>query len=225
LSLPLISVVIPAFNEADSIVSTLKVLERLEELAEVIVVDDGSTDATATLAEKLGVKVKRLENNQGKGEAVFEGVRLASYPLVALVDADLGFSAVEIKKLILPVSSEKADMAVAVFPERRSRGGWGMVKRVARWSVFILTGRHLKEPLSGQRVLRKEIIDGFSCPPRGFGLETALNLAALRRGYRLEEVEVEMYHRERGKDAASFLHRGKQMMAVIKEFWRGAVLR
>lgn len=220
-----VSVVVPAYNEADTVVSTLKVLDRLDEVSEIIVVDDGSTDNTAVLAEKQGAKVLSLEKNRGKGEAVWAGLSRITYPVVALVDADLGFSAGEIKKLIEPVVEGKAEMTVAVFPARRKRGGFGLVKRIARGGVYLLTGKILSEPLSGQRVLKSNTIRSIKRIPQGFGLETALTLAVMRRGYKVKEVEVNMYHRERGKEPASFWHRGRQMLAVLRELWRGAVFR
>ena len=220
-----VSAVIPAYNEAETIVPTLKALARVEEVEQVIVVDDGSRDGTGWLAEKLASRVIRLEENRGKGEAVWLGAREAVYPIIVLLDADLGFCVGEIKYLLPPVVNQEADMTVAVFPKERAGKGFGLAKKVARTGIQLFTGLDCREPLSGQRVLRKEIITNMGRPPRGFGLEMALSLEAARQGLVIKEIDVNMYHRERGRRLAAMYHRGRQMVAVLRELFREAVVR
>lgn len=215
-----ISVIIPAFNEAPRIGATVEALLKLEEVGEVLVVDDGSTDGTAGAAARSGARVIRMEQNRGKSAAVLHGLRQVEAPVVALVDANLGATAGELKKLFPPVLQGGAAMAVARFPAGRRRGGFGMVKRLASWAIRICTGARLEEPLSGQRVLRRELLEQLRHIPCGFGLEVALTIDALRSGSALVEVETAMNHRERGRDLASFLHRGRQLRAVLRELWR-----
>ena len=97
-----------------------------------------------------------------------------------LVDADLGDSAVELKRLLVPLADGRAAMTVARFPgDRRRRGGFGLVKRLAAWSIYRACGWAPLEPLSGQRVFRRELLNQLSFPPRGFGLEVALTMDLL----------------------------------------------
>jgi len=220
-----VSAIVPAYNEADTIIATLKALGRVEEIKEVIVVDDGSIDGTNWIAERLADRVIRLEKNYGKGEAVWLGVRAATFPIVALLDADLGFSVMEVRHLLPPVLNGEVDMSVAVFPKNRAGSGFGMVKKVAGWGMYIFTRNYCQEPLSGQRVLRKEIFGRMKTPPRGFGLEIALSLEAWRQNFRVKEVGVNMYHREKGRNIAGWVHRSRQMVAVLRELFREAVLR
>ena len=80
-----LSVLIPAYNEAERIVSTITSLKLIPELKEIVVIDDGSNDETGFLAEKAGAKVIRLEKNRGKGAAL----NIANYisgQYVALID-------------------------------------------------------------------------------------------------------------------------------------------
>ena len=166
-----------------------------------------------------GARVLRLGQNRGKAEAVLAGSRLARLPYLALVDADLGESASEITHLIASLRVHKEAMAVALFPPSRNKGGMGLVKKMAAWAVYRSTGIAMREPLSGQRVLHRDLLKLLFSRPRGFGLEMALNLDLLSQGVTVIEVETAMRHRERGKDAASILHRARQGQAVLRELW------
>lgn len=216
-----VTALVPAFNEAERIALTVDALGKVPGIGEIIVIDDGSTDGTASAAAAAGAAVFRLNSNRGKGEVVWRGARLARYPLLALVDADLGSSALEIARIMEPVVADRVDMAIAVFPPRSGKGGFGIVKKFSRIGLFLLSRQKFVEPLSGQRVLPARLLLDMKKPPRGFGLEVALTLEALRRGYRVAEVPAPMRHRERGRDLLSFLHRGRQFMAVCHELWRG----
>ncbi len=200
--------------------ATVLALRSVGEINEVIVVDDGSGDQTAEIARRAGARVFRFKENRGKGEAVWTGARLARYSLLALADADLGSTASMVKKLILPVTAGRAEMAVAVFPARRPGSGFGLVKKLAAKGIEIISGKRFQEPLSGQRVFPGILLREMSAPPRGFGLEVSLILHALKRGYRITEVEVNMRHRELGRGALAFYRRGIQLSSVGRELWR-----
>jgi glycosyltransferase involved in cell wall biosynthesis len=214
-----LDVLIPAYNEAGYVARTVAALRGIPEVRQIIVIDDGSTDGTALEAGRAGARVIRLARNQGKGAAVLFGARFTGAPYLALVDADLGDSAAEISRLFDPVREGSAAMAVARFPRLPRRGGMGMVKRLAAWSIRRCTGCHLQEPLSGQRVLRRELLAQLRFPPRGFGLEVALAMDCLKNGYPIREILTAMSHRERGRDPAAWLHRSRQCAAVLRELW------
>lgn len=214
-----LGVLVPAYNEAQYIGTTVAALKRVPPVKEIVVVDDGSTDDTAAEARRQGARVIRLPSNRGKGYAVWWGARFIRQPYLALVDADLGDSAEELTRLLQPLQEGRAQMAVALFPPGRAKGGLGLVKKLAAWSIYRSTGRLLQEPLSGQRVLPRHLLTSLRHVPRGFGLEVALSLDLLRQGCTVIEVETAMRHRERGRDAASCLHRGRQLSAVLRELW------
>lgn len=213
----------PAYNESDRIGFTLDALNHIPDIEEIIVVDDGSHDNTAEIARSKGALVLLLQKNRGKGEAVWHGVRKASNPLLVLVDADLGESAIEVRYLLEPLLQQRAEMSVAVFPtyKNKKKGGMGLVKQLSRWGILLLAQKNFSEPLSGQRALIADIFEEMEKPPRGFGLEVALTLKALLLGYRVLEIPVMMSHRERGRDLNSILHRGKQFKAVCNALWLG----
>lgn len=213
-----IEALVPAYNEARRIGSTVAAIFKIEQIRRVLVVDDGSTDQTAAEAAAAGAQVLRLHRNRGKGGAVLRGLSLLKAPYVALVDADLGGSAGELSCLLPPLQSGGAAMSIAIFPEKRG-GGLGLVKGLAAWAIRRCAGQVMKEPLSGQRILRRELLQALSPAPRGFGLEIALTLDFLQQGGRVVEVPARLAHRERGRDLRSWLHRGRQGKDIMRELW------
>src|SRR5690606_9377192 len=208
--LTLVSVVIPAFNEAGPLPATLAAVAALGP-DEVIVVDDGSSDGTGAAAAKRGAAVVRLPFNMGKGAALTAGVRASRGEVLLFLDADLGASASEAAKLLHPVLAGRADMAVGAFPRGARPSGFGLVQGVARLAVRGLTGLEMASPLSGQRAVRRAVLERIGPLARGFGVDAALTVDAARAGFRVVEVPVDMRHRRTGRDAAGFLHRGRQL--------------
>ncbi|WP_027356031.1 glycosyltransferase family 2 protein [Desulfofundulus thermocisternus] len=217
---PAVSVLIPAYNEAGRIGDTLEAVLSIPEVAEVVVVDDGSTDATAEIARACGARVISLERNRGKGEALNRGVPLCTRDVILLIDADLGASAVQARKLLLPILEDEADMTVACFPAARRRGGFGLVKGLARAGIRWYTGLVMDAPLSGQRALKREVLQHLLPFASGFGVEVGMTIKAARLGFRVREIPVVMTHRETGRDLKGFIHRGKQFWHVARVLWQ-----
>jgi glycosyltransferase involved in cell wall biosynthesis len=222
-----VSVVIPAYNEADSIVSTLQAVREHVICDELIVVDDGSTDGTGALADSWADLVIRLPRNQGKGAALQTGWRRAAGDIVLLLDGDLRESAGEANRLIAPVLSGVCDMAVAVLPAPARKAGVGLAKGLARHGIRLLTGYRAQAPLSGQRAIRRQVLERTGRLDKGFGIEVGLTIDALRAGYRVLEVPVAFSHRETGNDWAGYCHRGKEFWAIGRalgrKWWEGSV--
>ena len=212
-----VAVLIPAYNEADRIAATVTAAKSLPGVTQVIVIDDGSTDNTADTARDAGAShISRLSTNSGKGKALLEGVKLAQTDLLLLLDADLASSASAAHALLGPVLEDRADMTIAVLPSVKKSGGFGFAVNLARWGIKKFTGQTMQAPLSGQRAMKKEIIERMGSFDPGFGVETGLTIDALRMGYRVEEVPVEIYHRATGKTLSGFMHRGKQFKDIAR---------
>lgn len=210
----MISVLIPAYNEANSIAATIQALRSLSCELEIIVVDDGSSDDTAQRAEEAGADIVFRQKNRGKGDALASAFRFATGDPILALDGDIGASATEASLLLDPVLNGEADMTIALFPVIPGKGGGsGFVVRRAREGIKRLTGQEVQAPLSGQRALRREVLEscGFA---EGWGMEAALTVRALRAGYRVLEVPTQMTHRVTGRDWASRWHRFKQYLAV-----------
>lgn len=218
---PYISIIIPAYNEENKIKDTLEYIINIDEINEVIVVDDGSSDNTEKVASSIKndkLKVFKLDRNRGKGYALNYGLDIAmkNADIIGFLDGDLGSSSSEVKKLIDPILSNEADVIIAKFPPAKKKGGLGFVKGLAKESVLEMTGVELDATLSGQRLFKKEVLKIFKEIPFGYGVEVGMTIDILKHGYKIKEVLVNMTHSETGRDLKGFIHRGKQYYHIKK---------
>ena len=214
-SRPRIVAVVPARNEEATIGPTVRALVGMPGLSDVVVIADGCTDRTAQEARKAGARVLVAPDARGKGRAVESALdRIPGSDVWLFVDGDTGETAREAEALLGPVLDGRADLAVGALPAVGD-GGFGLVKRFARWGIGRLTGFWPREPLSGQRAVRARALDGCRPLAPGFGLETAMTIDALRLGYGIVEVPVRMRHRPTGRSVAGFVHRGRQGIDVL----------
>lgn len=234
-----VSAIIPAYNEADLIGETVQSALRIPGVSQLVVVDDGSSDSTSEVARNAGAhEVLSLRSNLGKGGALNKALPLVTGDVLLLLDADLGSSAGEGIKLLEPVLSGLADMAIAVFGSARQKEGqsgsprlsakskgFGLVMKTARLGIRLLGGKWVQSPLAGPRALRREIVEKAGGFADRFGVEVGLTIDALRLGYRVVEVPVEMVHRPSGRDLKGFLHRGRQMVDMLRTLGRKALRR
>lgn len=210
--------VVPAKDEESRILATLSALQRVPSIRAVVVVDDGSSDQTARVAEWVGgVDVVRHERNRGKASAMTSGAARAQElmpgaPLL-FVDADLGDSAAQLGPVIAPVLNGEADMTIAVLPPQPG-GGFGIVVRTATAGITQLTGWEPTQPLSGQRCITREMLIDVLPLARGWGVEVGLTIDVLRAGGRVLEVPCELQHRVTGTDMAAQAHRARQLADV-----------
>jgi len=165
--------IVPAYNEAARLPDVLAILKSSPSFHDVLVVDDGSTDATAEVAHAHGARVLRLPTNLGKGAAMDSGVAVAPGEILFFCDADVsGLTHNLIDDVLGPVRNGRAAMSVALYGRHVYR-----VRPVMR----------LVEPLGGTRALRRDL--WAAIPPRfkrQFRIETALNYYATRSGGGLE---------------------------------------
>lgn len=218
---PYISIIMPAYNEANKIKNTLENIYSIEEIDEIIVVDDGSSDNTSEIVssiESKKIKIFKLEKNKGKGYALNYGLNIAmeNADIIGFLDADLGSSSKEVKKLIDSILNNEADVIIAKFPPAKKKGGLGFVKGLAKKSVLEMTGKELDATLSGQRLFKKEVLNKFDEIPFGYGVEVGMTIDILKYGYTIKEVLVNMTHSETGRNLKGFIHRGKQYYHIKK---------
>lgn len=213
---------VSAFNQAGLIGQTVEALKKVHLVTRVVVVDDGSKDSTTLEAKKAGAEVIVLPHNVGKGGALNRALQDLNYnyDVLLLIDGDLGEAAAQAEKLLQLVLNGRADMAVADFPKPSRKGGFGLVKGLARWGIRRWAGLEVKEPLSGQRALRLEVMKKIGKLDGGFGVEVGLTIDTIQAGFRVVEVPTTMSHTETGRDLPGFLHRGKQFLAVARVLMR-----
>jgi len=204
---------VACYNEEEKIADTVKSLMEIG--LEVVVVDDCSIDNSAKKADEAGARVLVLNENIGKGAAIRTALASINASIVLFLDGDLGSSAKEAKKILEPVEKNQADVSIAVFPKPEIKGGFGLAKGLARWGIKRFTGLEMAAPLSGQRAIRKEVLDKVVIED-GFGLETGLTIDTVRAGFRIVEVKTNMAHSATGRNIPGFIHRGKQFIAIAK---------
>lgn len=174
-----IAAIIPAYNEEKTIGGVLSVLTKLKEIAEVIVVDDGSTDRTAAVAANFGVTLIQLPENRGKGGAVKAGLDVTQAEAILFLDADLvGLNAGHVRELLVPVVSGDAGMSIGLFES--GRAVTDLAQRVAPY-------------LTGQRVVKKTVLEQVNdLDVTRFGFEIALT--RLADALRLPVAEVQLHN-------------------------------
>ncbi len=235
-----VAAVIPCKDEAERIADTVAAVRSLPQVGRVVVVDDGSTDATQEVARAAGAHVVRHERNRGKAAALATGVRAlrdleradaasdpdAAWPAALLfVDGDLRDTATNLGVLTPAVLDGSAAMTIATLPAQlTSGGGRGFVVRLARDGITSLTGFRPVQPLSGMRCLSPAAFEAASPLARGWGVETALTVDVLRAGLTVLEVPCELQHRVSGSDWRGQLHRAGQFrdvwLALLARGWR-----
>jgi glycosyltransferase involved in cell wall biosynthesis len=205
---------VPARDEADRVGSTVRALLAIADVTQVVVVDDGSTDGTASEALAAGAGVLHLPRPAGKGRALEGALRRLSEPAVwLLADADLGETAAELTEVLRPVLAGEADLAIATLPPAQG-GGFGIVKRFAARSIRLVCGFDATEPLSGQRAATAAAVAACRPLARGFGVETAMTIDAVRAGLRVVEIPAALAHRPTGRRVRGFAHRGRQGLDI-----------
>jgi glycosyltransferase involved in cell wall biosynthesis len=229
-----VAAIIAAKDEADRIVSTIAAVRRIVGVDLVIVVDDGSSDATSRLAGEAGAVVVGHGRNLGKAAAMATGARVAAEadladPAVSgrarellFIDADLQDSAENTAILVGPVASGEVDMTIAVLPRQNTPGGGhGFVVRLARNGIQRLTGWTSSQPLSGMRCLSREAFEAASPLASGWGVEVGLTIDVIGAGLRVLEVPCELQHRVSGSSWRGQVHRAKQ----FRDVWRALGVR
>jgi len=229
-------VLVAAHNEAPRIAATLNALVRAFPGAPIWVADDGSTDATAEIARASGAQVVSSTHVIGKGAAVTRAAREAlsdahappdqprgairhpnSKSVFVLCDGDLAESAAALGALADTVARGDADVAVAAFATRVG-GGVGLALGFARWAIRRRCGLQTTAPISGQRALSEPALQDVLPFADGFGMEIGMTVDAVRAGYRLVEVELDLDHRATGRTLAGFLHRGRQLLDFVRVY-------
>jgi len=214
-----VAAIVPAYNNERTIAETVAVLLSDPRIESVLVVDDASVDGTSAEARAAGAQVLRLQSNSGKGTALERGLGdMDGTDVILMVDGDTGKSALGAIELIGPVIDGDQDMVIGILPSAGGRGGFGTVKRIATMLIRMSAGFRSQAPLSGQRAMTKKLLDACRPFARGFGVDSALTADAVRAGFRVAEMPVDMTHDHRGRSVAGFGHRAIQGIHLLRAF-------
>ena len=215
--------IVAARNEADRIGASVDGLREAFPGVEVWVGDDASGDGTAEVALAHGARVVSRGRPHGKGGNVTAAAEAALFgdghaDLLLVCDGDLGASAGRLRELVEAVEAGGCDLAIAAF-RHRVGGGFGIALRFARWAIHSRCGYRAGAPISGQRAMRGEVIDAVLPFAPGYGMEIGMTIDAVRAGYRVAELELDLEHRATARTFAGFLHRGRQLRDFARVWW------
>ena len=200
---PLVSVVVPVYNEVDTLEKILKRIREVEVRKEIILVDDGSRDGTRDLLGKMelpDLKIVLHERNQGKGAALRTGFQHVSGDIILVQDADLEYDPSQYPALIAPIVEDQADV---VYGSRFLKNGsnrvlsfWhSMGNRTLTLASNMATDLNLTDMETCYKVFRREVIDTIAPTLREkrFGIEPEITAKIARKKYRVYEIGIS-YH-------------------------------
>jgi glycosyltransferase involved in cell wall biosynthesis len=190
----MISIVVPAFNEEPAIARTLADIRQAMSgtTAEVIVVDDGSTDGTGRIAAAAGAKVVRHPENIGYGRSLKDGISAADHDVVAIIDADGTYLASDIPRLLAEFE-RGFDMVVGARSGGYYRESWvkAPLRRVLTRLVEFTVGRAVPDVNSGLRVFRRStLLPYFPQLCNTFSFTTSMTLAYMLTGRFVQHVPI-----------------------------------
>ncbi|MFQ5697629.1 MAG: glycosyltransferase family 2 protein [Myxococcota bacterium] len=215
-----VSIVVPAYNEEAGIeaaVDALRaVVSQLGEGSELIVVDDGSSDCTAELAERAGAQVVVEPENRGYGAALKAGIVRAVHDTIVITDADGTYPAAAIPGLL----EFAGDYDMVVGSREGENVSIPAIRRPAKWVLkhlaSYLAGRRIPDLNSGLRVMRRSLIEQYAhLLPQGFSFTTTITLAALCGGHLVHYHPIDYYARVGDSKIRAF-HAAEFLLLVLR---------
>jgi len=212
---PTISIILPAKNEAKSLEKLLANISAQYPDAEIIVVNDGSSDNTATIAEAAGARVITHPYSMGNGAAIKTGARAAKGEILVFMDADGQHSPEEIPRLIKTLD-KGFDMVVGA----RSMSGQASVGRLAANTLYNklaswMVGQKIHDLTSGFRAVNANKFREFlHLLPNGFSYPTTITMSFFRAGYSVAYLPIDVQKRE-GKSHINIVKDGIRFLLII----------
>ena len=209
-----ISIVIPAFNEEETIASVVTRLAKEFPEAEILVVNDGSEDNTRNEAVKAGALVFSHPYRMGNGASVKDGIRYCSHEIIVMMDADGQHKPADAKRLLQQI--EKYNMVVGARTKKSDTVWYRDIANIVynRLASF-MTNFKVEDLTSGFRVFRKsEVSKYLYLFPNGFSYPTTVTMAYLRNGRSVHYVPIETEFRV-GKSKIKLLQDGTKFLLII----------
>ncbi len=182
-----VSVIIPAYNEEETVGKVVEVIKKVSFVDEVIVVNDGSSDDTEAEAIKAGAIVINHETNKGKGEALHTGYKEAECDIIAFIDADIyNLTSKKVEAMIKPILEGKTDITKTKFARESGRVTELTAKPLLN---FFFPEISFEQPLSGQFAARKEILKKINFE-NDYGVDVGIVIDADVLGISIMEVDI-----------------------------------
>jgi glycosyltransferase involved in cell wall biosynthesis len=199
-----LSVIIPIYNEKESIEEIVRRVQATGLADEIVLVDDGSVDGTRQILPAMngvgGVRVIMHEKNQGKGAAVRTGMNAACGEIMLIQDADLEYDPRDYPALLKPLDEGLADVVYGsrfLGGPRRATMFWHMVaNQMLTFMTNILYDTILTDMETGYKVFRRKVVDGMPIHARRFDFEPEFTAKVLKRNYRIYEIPISFNPRD-----------------------------
>lgn len=199
-----LTVIIPVFNEINTIKTILERVKTQKLADEILIVDDGSTDGTREVLEEYDkrdeIKVFLHDENLGKGAAIRTGLNHATGDVLLIQDADLEYDPRDYSTLLRPIEEGVADVVYGsrfLGAPRRTAMFWHLVaNKVLTLMTNILYNTILSDMETGYKVFKKEVVRGLELRANRFDFEPEFTAKILKRGYRIYEVPITFVPRD-----------------------------
>jgi glycosyltransferase involved in cell wall biosynthesis len=217
-----ILVIIPAYNEADTIGRVIEKTQHYFPFADILVVNDGSTDSTSVISRGKGILVLDLPYNLGIGAAMQAGYKFAyrmDYDIAVQCDADGQHHPAQIKRLIDTLISNGADMVLGSRYLRKKRYKSEVFRRMGilifSRVISVIVGQRLTDPTSGFRAVSRGVIKSFSMFYPGDYPEPEALVLLHRQGFTIREIYVNMSSRKGGNSSINVWRSIYYMVKVL----------
>jgi glycosyltransferase involved in cell wall biosynthesis len=210
-----ISIVIPAFNEEGTIGDIVRRIRKVIADAEVIVIDDGSEDATAKVAHESGAIVRSHPYNIGNGAAIKSGIRAATGEILVFMDGDGQHDPADINTML--EYFPEYDMVVgARSTSGQTSFGRAFGNKLYNWFASYVTKFAVKDLTSGFRAVKAEIARSFLyLLPNTYSYPTTITLGVLRSGNSVKYLPIQTHRRKQGKSNIKFFQDGLRFFMII----------
>ncbi|MEW6556907.1 MAG: glycosyltransferase family 2 protein [Elusimicrobiota bacterium] len=230
-----VSIIIPVYNEEHTVEQIINTVSALNP-KEIIIVDDGSTDGTREILEKLkisaeggsasGEKNKKLkiiyhDKNQGKGSAIRTALKHMTGEIVAIQDADLEYNPEELKKLVIPIIDKKTDVVygsrffqkpVKNIYKRYKLGNWFLSKLIS-----VLCSQKITDSYTCYKVFNTDVIKSIELESKRFEFEAEITVKLLKKGIKILELPIDYNPRRLGEGKKiGWLDAIKGILTIVK---------
>jgi glycosyltransferase involved in cell wall biosynthesis len=227
---PLLSVIIPVFNEELTIGNVIKrvkvVLQKFGFKYEIIVVDDFSKDRSLELSNRQGVNVYSFTKHMGKGYALRAGFAKAKGDMITTIDSDGSHRPEELPSLLNPILEDKADLVIGSRYLNQNPAAAKKLNaigvRLFNFLIKVFTGVAVSDSQSGYRVMKSKILLNMSLRSGEYEIESEMLVKTARQGFRVLEVPISFEQRTYGTSRLDPVVDGfKILLSIVKAYVRG----